>query len=403
MVVLKRHRRADGTLVGYTVRDRGRGFFLSKEAVEQGGYAFSNADILNGGEVRAKRGKIIKTEVEKLPVHMVEVPKHGALGQGSVQDFYGREYIEDCRRIRESARSGRLRLSMERHKQNNGDNVLLFDIIRGCGYGVEEFVIGYLSCLQPYSMQEFTNHGANNIKRRAKRDDMVISNKDRIWLVDLGYRYCFLVKVHFSRDNRTGKLLDQVVVSFHESSQAGKYFKGGASFLGKQCAVFVDSASKSGDWMTVSYTVQRGFLRSSFTCDVRYCVNGVALVWYQDIARRFVSMLNDYLLRIYGVYQTSPGLQGHLPLVTEDGLGNLSFMANGVSVLNTLCLMIDLYANDATALTRQALVGVSVLMLAEVPEGLRGRYLADLQTKYGMNYGNVLYLAVVRELGGDGV
>lgn len=66
---------------------------------------------------------------------------------------------------------------------NAGNNVRLFKVIEECGYSLEEFIGGYLSCIQPYSMEKFKTK---------------IGNEDATklhWMLDVGYRHSLLIKV----------------------------------------------------------------------------------------------------------------------------------------------------------------------------------------------------------------
>lgn len=52
------------------------------------------------------------------------------------------------------------------HKSNGERNTYLFKVIEACGISVKDFITGYLSVLQPYSLEYFQGSkvlGKNNI------------------------------------------------------------------------------------------------------------------------------------------------------------------------------------------------------------------------------------------------
>lgn len=264
----------------------------------------------------------------------------------------------------------------EPHRANNGYNVHLFDLIRQCGYTVEEFVQGYLSCLQPYSLSRY----AQTPEGLGKFD---------YWVEDTSYRYSLLMKV------RLQKQFDGLVISFHESNVGNIPLRGGEEFDDRLCAVFVDSAVRNGDvGYHVGYTVQHGFIRVDVEADTAYYYpNGVALVPYAAIREKVLGLLYRYIGNLYKVYSSKRDTLD----VAVESLSDLSFMANGFATINNLCLFIDLYAVLPPE-SGKVVITFTGDILDAVPDGLRPGYLKALCSKYGVNYGNKLYQYIVSEL-----
>ena len=88
------------------------------------------------------------------------------------KDYFGKDFIKVCRKIRKYANANRLKLDTKPHQANEGRNIHLFKVIETCGVSLHDFVRGYLCNLQPYSLTAF-----NNGTETSKYD---------IWLCDVG-------------------------------------------------------------------------------------------------------------------------------------------------------------------------------------------------------------------------
>ena len=160
--ILERHKSTNGVVVGYKVNIDGNVTNLPFNVLRDSFNSSIRNAYLVGNDYRAKKGSHIKTVVEttNLRVHKQQTtglsfPNTSPL----TQDFYGKEFINICRRIRQYARVGNLRVNTNVHKSNNGNNVQLFDLIKLCGLSVQEFVMWYLSVLQSYCLEYFQREG----------------------------------------------------------------------------------------------------------------------------------------------------------------------------------------------------------------------------------------------------
>lgn len=370
MEIIKRIKR-NGQVIKYVVIDGNRNYELDAQTVIGMSAMITNAVLVNGVDYRAKAG----CHIETVQVHDIGIQMSNQLAKVNVSnvsgiDYHGKEFISVCRKIRNYAVSGRVEVEKRRHVSNDGQNVNMFKMIEACGISVDDFVCGYLSVLQPYSLQRFMKEkdiGANNI-----------------WFCDVGYRIKMVIKINESNKNKP------VVVSFHESNIRGNYVHAGVDFSDKLCAVFVDKVEDVGDYFSVDYTVQRGFLRHGIHSQSGYFSNGVALIEYKYIKSRFTETMQyvfDSLYRVYGDSQSE--------FVLKDlNVGKLSFMSEGYGTVNNICYLIDLYENYTDVKSRAVFIDVVLNLIDEISDLRLLEIRTALKEKFG-NFDNKLYRAVL--------
>lgn len=370
MVILKRIK-SGSKVVKYIVEDNGRTVELDASVVIGAAPLVMNATLESGVDFRAKAGCHIETvQLKDIGIQQRQVLSVVDNTQNSGLDYYGKEFISVCRKIRDYAKSGKIVVDMNRHRSNDGLNVNMFKLIEACDISVKDFVTGYLSVIQPYSLQRFmkeTNIGANNI-----------------WICDIGYRVKMVIKLNDSNRNKA------VVVSFHESNVFGKYNQGSVDFSDKLCAVFVDRVEKVDSYYSVDYTVQRGFLRHSIHSVASYFSNGVALIDYKYIKSRFTETMTYIFDSLYKVYGEPSGSF----VLRELSFNRLSFMSQGYDTVNNICYLIDLYSMYTDAKSRAVFVDVVNNLVNEVTDEKLSEIRTALVEKYG-NFDNKLYKAVI--------
>lgn len=370
MVILKRIK-SGSQVVKYLVKDNGKIFELDAQAVFGVASLVTNATLVSGVDFRAKAGYHIETiQLKDIGIQQRSSLSTVSSNQNTGIDYHGREFISACRKIRDYAKGGKVVVSMDKHVSNDGLNVNMFKLIEACGISVQDFVVGYLSVLQPYSLQKFmanTNIGANNI-----------------WVSDIGYRIKMVIKLNDSDMNKP------VVVSFHESNIHGKYNQGSVDFSDKLCAVFIDRVEQVDSYYSVDYTIQRGFLRHSVHSTSSYFSAGVALVEYKYIKTRFTDTMTYVFDSLYKVYGDNSN-----PYILKDlSLNRLSFMAQGYDTVNNICYLIDLYSMYTDIKSRTVFVEVVLNLISEVPDERLSNIRTVLIEKYG-DFDNKLYLAVI--------
>lgn len=361
MNILTRYKDKSGTTVGYLVENNGVKSYYLANAVKDLALYITNATLLANGEFKALSGYKIGTFYLDSDTAGITVGASQVSEPKNV-DFYGKAYIGICRRIRAYALAGKIVISTERHKSNKGNNIHLFNLIRACGTTVEDFIKGYLSYLQPYSLEPFQQNK---------------SPSGSVWLSDAGYGVKLIIKINERDKNKP------VVVSFHESNIDGRYVKGGKLFIDKPCAVIIDDyIQNSVDTYTVMFTVQRGFIAYSFTTYSGYLSNGVALVNAKVINSHYESRMRDILGVLLNTYCTNVEDMINLPFDNNLSLSYMSFSSLGETNVNKLCLLIDMYAKFTDGKSRQVLTDVARNMLVSLAKAdllviktaLRDRY-----------------------------
>lgn len=385
--ILIRHRTDEGILLGYTLQNCVTGeklYYTSQQlqlGVASGFVNIVNAYARTNGEYRAKSGKIA-TQIDytniKAPATRNLPVKMPNFSNTVMPDCYGKDYINACKRIRSLASKRKVHIdrALQKHKSNGGNNVHLIALIEDCGITAEEFIIGYLSVIQPYSLKKFQGQ-----KPLSKAD---------IWLSDIGYNVDMVIKLQMIRSEEC------MVVSFHESiilrNGVLSQSRTRETFSGKPCAVIIDELGDVKTWQSgqktaeVGYTIQRGFMRHKVHSITDYLVNEVALVQHEDIDRAYNGLINKLMNRLRVIYLDKQAVE-ELGL----SLNKISFLAHGHTAVNNFQLMIDCYSEYKDPKSRSFFIEITSNILNEVPTEELKRIQSSLGIKYGLNYNNKLY------------
>lgn len=351
MEIVSRHKNNIGVVIGYTLNDNGTTLKLDVyNTVELGRNGkITNAYLLNNGEFRAKDGYTIDTVVDKTEYTSLPVARDKITGVSNSPcmpaDYFGREYINICKIIRMYAVSGNIEIDDRPHKANGGANMHLLGLIKSCGIPLKEFIANYLSNIQPYSLEPFQGNKVKN----------------SIWIADAGYKTKLIIKI-----NETDKT-KPLVVSFHESNTSKSLVQGHKVYFDKPCAVIVDTAWEVGPYIySIDFTIQRGFIKFKIHSSANHYNNGVALVRYDDISRKYIDLVTFMVDRLMESYTNKIG--EIIPKISEHNIdGNLSFMADGADPLNTLFLMADFYALCRSNMDRLYIMDVAQNFIDELP------------------------------------
>jgi len=395
LVILKRIKSKTGAVIGYLVENsitRAKSEIAAMvlvDYVRTGACSVVNARLLSNRQFKANEGCSIPTVVKdgvsnkSLPTvrGSVSVSKNKGNASGNTKspDIYGYRFINICKKIRKLAIEGKLLYedAMNPHVSNSGNNVHLIKLIKECGVKVEDFIRGYFSVLQPYSLELFF---ASKVE-----------GTDNIWLCDVGYNVKLVMK--FRPLNRG----EYMVVSFHESTmlRGGRLTQGYGRkvFDNKPCAVIIDEVlasyqdSNGRESHSISYTVQRGFMRLTFrgtSCNVR---NGVALVSYADIRNAYQSMLDNVVDKLGESYYDTASVQ-ELKL----SLAKTSFISIGETPVNNIMLMLDCYIEYHDNKSRLVIVELTSHILKRLSAESLSRVKLALAEKYGRSmFNNSLY------------
>lgn len=376
MKILKRYKDANGSIVGYDILAEGTVSRFSLEQALSLQQYIDNAFITSGGEYRAKSGCKIDTEVlhkNQLIVRPVAKPIEKPRTQSMPLDYYGKEFISVCRKLRSYAQSNNFVVDMNKHKSNYGKNTHLFKLIEACGVNVHDFIQNYLYNIQPYSLSRF----------QSKKNP----GKGNIWLSDMGYNIQLVIKVYDVDPKRP------IVLSFHESNKNGKQMKGGVDFSDKPCAVLLDNARQASDTLfAVDYIVQRGFITAKIHSLTKYYNNDVALVDYSDIKEIFMQSVQQLIQQLQSNYyfEESSSLNLNVSSVTFEGI---SFMSFGYATVNNICLLIDIFSRYRDTKSKQAVSEIAMCLLSEVSNSKLNEIKAALAERY-LGSENKLYLAI---------
>lgn len=160
MIMVRRHKSEDGRLLGYTIKDNSTVSFVDYEKAIALSPFIENAVLQKNNVYRAKSGNTIETVVEytnsskktrgtNLPALKKNINPKNANNISSL-DYYGKDFIFICRKIRKYAYSNNIVIDTTPHKSNMGRNTHLFDLIKLCDINLKVFIKRYLSVIQPY-------------------------------------------------------------------------------------------------------------------------------------------------------------------------------------------------------------------------------------------------------------
>lgn len=401
MLILIRHKDSRGNTIKYTVYDDdGVKKIFDAITVQRLSSYVTNATLCSSGEFKAKPGNSIETVVDYSNL-VVETPKNSRSGIGKnnnlslnkkkverkratnkntslivnkkidekpvlrtniPDDYYGRNYIKVCRKIRDKAIRGELVVNTNIHKSNDGRNVDLFKLIKLCGVSVKGFIKGYLSVLQPYQLEPF----------EAKKN--IASSS--LYVCDMGYKYYLVIKIDYMDSNKP------VVISFHESNKNGVGNLGCKKYDDKVCAVFYNRKKLKdvGNGYNVSYLVQRGFIRHEILSNTWFINKDVAYVSFKDISEKFDSTMDILFKKLQNVYYSDSETDYVNCSIKSN---EVSFMSNGFATVNNISLLLDIYPKVSNnKLSVRVLVQIVTNLLDEMPDGMLVELRSALEVKF---------------------
>lgn len=384
MIIVKRHKSEDGRLLGYTIKDNSTVSFVDYEKAIALSPFIENAVLQKNNVYRAKSGNTIETVVEytnsnkkvrgtNLPALKKNINPKKANNISSL-DYYDKDFISICRKIRKYAYSNNIVIDTTPHKSNIGRNTHLFDLIKLCDINLKVFIKRYLSVIQPYSLSKF----------QAKK-----SPSDQIWLCDIGYNTSLVIKINESDKTKP------VVVSFHESNISSRFIRGNKNFMDKPCAVLVDKVTELPLGYGVDYTVQRGFITYTIHSATQSYNNGVALVKYSDIKTLVDDTLDNIFSELQSTYYDGEDNDITTLSVKRKDSDKVYFMSLGFTTVNNFCYLIDLFSQYTDKKSRLAIVEIIENIIAEIPRDRFKCIQEALKKRYLQNSTNGLYKLIV--------
>ena len=387
IVLLKRIKNDKGIIEAYEIEDIATGVKSIVNPLElvKKHKLIQNAILLKNGEFRAKQGYKIGTEVkymDNVSISMNSVIPKRTNSSTFKECYYGKEFINICRKIRRLAYADRIIIdkTISKHSSNAGNNVHLIETIEACGVSIKEFIRGYLSVIQPFCFETFQ-------KKKVK------DNSD-VWLCDIGYRVKLVIEI--SNINNSEAML----VSFHESNIVRgtgiTQSLGMKDFSDKPCAVMVDKCNEfvgnNGSIYEVAFSIQRGFIRDTLNYKTKHYNKGIALIDYKDIKERYQSKIDKILDNLMESYYDGSSI-----IDIKMDMGKVSFLSIGYSPINNICLMVDCFNTYTGKNDRLVIMEVVNNLLSEMPLESVDDLKRAISSKFGriVNYDNQLYTNIM--------
>ncbi|MDT3843432.1 MAG: hypothetical protein LIV11_02490 [Bacillota bacterium] len=249
------------------------------------------------------------------------------------------EKVPYCRKVRNLAMLNRLILSESLFEANEYSKHLL-SYIHSCGLEPREYLLRYLSSLQPYMIEDIEGFGNNASWDHFNLQD---HSESLVCLLDYPYRIYVAVK-----QNETGE--NMVLVSYFEaSSDENRGCKTKTNFPPKKLhsmaketvPVFAEPAGsriEGSDREQVKVFIPRGMLVYPVLVMARACEGGIFLADRYDLERSMMEACDQYLRDLY---------TSDLPLDALDQvevfsvLQQLPYAAEGNTIFSNLTLLID--------------------------------------------------------------
>lgn len=129
MIILKGHKDSNGNTVSYTLSNDGNIINMSSADTIKLSSLITNAYLTSNNEFRAKAGYSIETVVDTSNLSIRKNTKLEKVSNNIGLDYYGKEFINICRRIRTYAISKKVRVDKGRHRSNKGLNLNIYKLI----------------------------------------------------------------------------------------------------------------------------------------------------------------------------------------------------------------------------------------------------------------------------------
>lgn len=233
------------------------------------------------------------------------------------------DMIDICRTIRNLAQTDNISLDESIHKEN-AYNKHLFSYIEYCGLDVKEYIIKYLSNLQPYMLSEF--------KSQEKKDTYVC-------VLDNAYRISLYIKL----DKQKGR---ELIISFHENSKRGIAKENNTiqnyesirseivPVFGEPTGVRIQGSSRE----EIKVFIQRGMLLLPVLVMAQQCEGKIYLIERGSIETLIIDQCNQYLRDLY---TSNVDLNALNNVEIFSVLQQISFTSFGNTIFSNLTLLID--------------------------------------------------------------
>lgn len=117
---------------------------------------------------------------------------------------------------------------------------------------------------------------------------------------------------------------------------------------------------------------------------------------YSDTVFEFAQVLRDESDRISNTYLSEEKLKD---FSMSTGVSEkISFLSHGFAVPNNIMLLLDLHAKNPDVRSRMLLIDMACNIIDEMPKERQKELLVALNAKYGVNYNNKLYSAIIERI-----
>jgi hypothetical protein len=285
-------------------------------------------------------------------------------------EIAGIQFINLCRRIRAAIKAGTLIVDELAHKSNNGRNLHLVKLLETCGLTYKQFVIAYLSNMQPCTL--------NTIPRGKNQ-----GAEDIIALYDRGYKISLYLKF---------KDRGRIVVSMHEDNIQGKSRVSceniTTSMIAQKYSCLIVEPNmnyREGEIITKRVQMSRGFATFNFMCRGIAKSRDTVIITTADLTEYLYSMIVNYIYQLCA--QTGILTTENKELLelyrTKEQTPMISVASYGGYVTSMLSLIADLYPTVSQRVQTTLIAAIDIIVdeelnaidLIPIRDALKERYM----------------------------
>ena len=268
-----------------------------------------------------------------------------------------KQLINVCKKIRKMAALDRVEISKATQQHNNSDNRHLFNFIELCGMTVREFILNYLSNLQPFQLELY----------KAQAYDKAVR-----CIIDFSYNTPIYLKVEFTP-------YDVILVSFHENQN--KRLDVYKDRWDKYSLILTSTDANVGEYTYSQIKIAHGLLVFTPFVAGKVMRNDVIRVNSLDLATILLQYANDKI---------SDLIDNSIP-VSFSSIKQLSFTSYGAALLNDVSILVDAAVTIKDTVLLNAFSTIINSKLSEIKALDSGDELLDaLDSRYSLKSGELV-------------
>lgn len=268
-----------------------------------------------------------------------------------------KQIVNLCCKIRKMAALDRIEIDKATQQHNNSDNRHLFNFIELCGMTLRQFILIYLSNLQPFQLELYTSQAYD---------------KSVKCIIDFSYSMPIYLKVEFTP-------YDVILVSFHENQN--KRLDLYKTKWNQYALVLTDTEATVGEYTYAQIKISHGLLVFAPFVAGKVLRKDVIRINSSDLATILLQYANDRISEL---------IDNNIP-VSFSSVKQLSFTSYGSTLLNDVSVLVDAAITIKDVVLLNAFSVIINSKLKEIAQLDNGEeLLAVLDERYSIKAGKVV-------------